>query len=171
MKIVLIGFMGSGKSTIALDISSKCGIENVDTDVMIEENEGITINEIFAEKGEEYFRDLETYTIKELAESDSEMIISVGGGLPVREINRKYLKMAGKVVYLRATVDTLYERLKGDNTRPLLQGEELRNKIETLMNSRSDIYESIADVIIDTDDLTVSEVVKMINPLINKKSS
>lgn len=160
--IILIGFMGSGKSTVADCISDRLNCNSVDTDVMIEESMKITINEIFDRFGEEYFRNLETDVIKDISKNFNNTVISVGGGLPVKEANRTYLKDAGKVVYLKASVDTLVERLANDNTRPLLRGENLRLKVENLMKARESIYEEVAEIVINTDDLTVEEVVSEI---------
>ena len=107
--------------------------------------------EAFADQGEEYFRDLETQTIKKLAESVNNSVISVGGGLPVRECNRALLKKLGKVVFLDTSIDELEKRLSNDTRRPLLAGGKVRDKIEALMRARKDIYESTADCIITTD--------------------
>ena len=123
----------------------------IDTDDYIESVQKRSINEIFADKGEEYFRDLETQTIKKLSESVNNSVISVGGGLPVRECNRALLKKLGTVVFLDTSIDELEKRLSNDTKRPLLAGGKVRDKIEALMRARKDIYESTADCIITTD--------------------
>ena len=150
--IILIGFMGCGKSSIGRFMSEKYQYTLIDTDSYIEEQQNVTISEIFRGKGEEYFRQLETDCLRELIKHSSDnTIIAVGGGLPMREENRNLLRKLGKVVYLRAQIDTLENRLKGDTSRPLIQGGELRNKIENLIALRQDTYEKLADLIIDTD--------------------
>lgn len=149
--IVLIGFMGCGKTTFGKWIAKHHGMDFIDTDDYIEFVQKRSINEIFADQGEEYFRDLETQTIKKLAESVNNSVISVGGGLPVRECNRALLKKLGKVVFLDTSIDELEKRLSKDTKRPLLAGGKVRDKIEALMRARKDIYESTADCIITTD--------------------
>ena len=149
--IVLIGFMGCGKTTFGKWIAKHHGMDFIDKDDYIESVQKRSINEIFADQGEEYFRDLETQTIKKLAESVNNSVISVGGGLPVRECNRALLKKLGKVVFLDTSIDELEKRLSNDTRRPLLAGGKVRDKIEALMRARKDIYESTADCIITTD--------------------
>ena len=143
--------MGCGKTTFGKWIAKHHGMDFIDTDYYIESVQKRSINEIFADQGEEYFRDLETQTIKKLAESVNNSVISVGGGLPVRECNRALLKKLGKVVFLDTSIDELEKRLSNDTRRPLLAGGKVRDKIEALMRARKDIYESTADCIITTD--------------------
>ncbi|MGN0480021.1 MAG: shikimate kinase [Lachnospiraceae bacterium] len=155
--IVLIGFMGSGKTTLGQWMSRIVNMNFVDTDDYIEKKSGRKINDIFAGQGEECFRDMETEALKELG-GKRETVISVGGGLPVRECNRKLMRELGVVVYLRASRETLIERLQGDTTRPLLAGDNLSHKIDMLMAARKDIYLEAADIIIDTDGKSVEEI-------------
>ena len=165
--IILIGFMGCGKTTIGIKLSYRMRRPMLDTDKLIEKDEGRTISEIFEADGESYFRDLETKCLKKLIKTTNNHIISVGGGLPVREENHALLKELGTVVYLRASALTIYERLKHDKTRPLLQGENPQLKIRELMEKRSAIYEKAADVIIDVDgkafDAIMDEIVNSQN--------
>jgi shikimate kinase len=160
--IVLIGFMGSGKTTLGKWIAENQGYIFVDTDELIETEEGRTINEIFATDGEEYFRNLETQVIGRLADDDRKLVISVGGGLPVRDENRKLMRRAGRVVYLNTGVDELERRLKGDTTRPLLAGSDLRKKITDLMEKRERLYLDAADVVVDTEKRTFEEIYHLI---------
>lgn len=157
--IVLIGFMGSGKTTVGIRLSyiMKQAIE--DTDKMIEKREGKTISAIFAEEGEAAFREKETALLKELTGTFHHKILSVGGGTPLREENRKLLKQIGTVVYLRIRPETVYERLKEDDTRPLLRCEDPLERITGLLNQRKDIYEEAADIVVDVDGLDMEEVV------------
>lgn len=165
--LVLIGFMGSGKTSIGLKLSYKLRMTVEDTDKLIERREGKSISEIFAGQGEEYFRQKETVLLSELAEQKFQRIYSVGGGTPVREKNRELLKRLGMVVYLRARPETIYERLKNDTTRPLLQCENPLARIRELLESRKEAYEDCADVIIDVDDLNIDAVLSKIIKEIN----
>lgn len=157
--IILEGFMGSGKSTVSELISDKLELELIDTDEAIEEAEGRKISEIFEQDGEEAFRDMETELMEMvISEHMRETVISLGGGLPVREKNRELLKRAGKVVYLRTSPETVYDRLKGDETRPLLKSEDPLARIKELQDKRGQIYEDAADIIVDTDGKSPEEV-------------
>ena len=157
--IVLIGFMGSGKTTIGKSLEEKTDMVFVDTDELIEAYEGCKVSEIFADKGEAYFRRLEKETLKNLLESTDNKVISTGGGIVTNQENIPLLKQLGKVFYLRIKPETVVERLEGDKTRPLLIGEDKRVKVEQLMTDRKELYEMAADKTIDTDGLSVSEIV------------
>lgn len=150
--IILIGFMGCGKTSVGIRLSYRIRRTMIDTDKMIERLQKMTVSEIFDRMGEEEFRKMETQCLERLLEESEEQIISVGGGLPMREENRKLLKQLGTVIYLRVTPQTVCERLANDTTRPLLQGENPQEKVRNLMALRTDIYESAADVIIDVDE-------------------
>lgn len=166
--IILIGFMGCGKTTFGKWLADRQQMEFVDTDEFIEKYENMSVSDIFAKKGEDYFRDLETKVLRMfLGEEKDEgnthrlyksTVISVGGGLPVREENRKLLHKLGKIIFLDTSVDELVRRLQGDDTRPLLKGGELKEKIENLMEKRLDIYDDTADIIVTTDNHTLYEV-------------
>lgn len=156
--IILIGFMGSGKTSVGLKLSYRMRRNVEDTDKLIERREDCSISDIFAEKGEEYFRRKETELLKSLLEKKNEVIYSVGGGTPVRQENRELLKQLGVVVYLRVRPETVYERLKWDKTRPLLQCENPLERIRELMESRREAYESCADIIVDVDDRDFEEI-------------
>lgn len=160
--IVLIGFMGCGKSTIGVRLSYRLRRCLTDTDKMIERREGRSISDIFARDGEVYFRGLETQVLGELAQNAHHQIISLGGGTPIKEENRSLMKEIGTVVYLRIQPETVYERLKNDTTRPLLQGENPLQKIRDLLGQRASVYEECADMIVDVDKLDINEVVNKI---------
>ena len=160
--LILIGFMGSGKTSLGLKLSYKLRMAVEDTDKLIERREKMSVSDIFAERGEEYFRERETALLQELTEQKSQRIYSVGGGTPVREKNRELLKKLGTVVYLRIRPRTVYERLKNDTTRPLLQCEDPLSRISQLMESRKEAYEACADLIIDVDDLGMEEILEKI---------
>lgn len=160
--LVLIGFMGSGKTSVGLKLSYKLKMPVEDTDKLIERREGKSIRQIFEEEGEEVFRKKETELLGELADRQGRVIYSVGGGTPVREENRKLLRQLGTVVYLQISPETVYERLKGDTTRPLLQCENPLEKIRELMESRKEAYESCADIMIAVDLLDMEEILEQI---------
>ena len=160
--VILIGFMGCGKTTVGLKLSYRLRRTITDTDKEIEREEKRTISDIFASDGEAYFRDRETACLKKLLENTAGQIISVGGGLPLREENRELLHELGQVFYLRARAETIYERVKSDTTRPLLQGDDPMAKIRTLLQERDEYYRAAADVIIDVDDKSVEQILNEI---------
>lgn len=156
--VILIGFMGCGKSSVAVKLSYRMKQSVTDTDKLIEKKQGKTITEIFAQDGEEAFREMETEVLKSLKETAKNQIISVGGGVPVKEENRVLMKEIGKVVYLRAKPETLYERVKDDTGRPLLQCDDPLEKIRTLLEERKEAYEAAADLIVDVDDKNYGQI-------------
>ena len=167
--LVLIGFMGSGKSALGKWISQNVNMEFYDTDEYIVSKENREITEIFATDGEKYFRDLETEAIKEMKDRFSGAVISVGGGLPLREENRELLNLLGTVIYLRTTEDTLAKRLENDTKRPLLAGNDIKIRIHDLLMQRVRIYENIAQIIVDTDDRTYDQIYNEIEDIILAK--
>ena len=160
--IILIGFMGCGKSSVGIRLSYQLRRTMIDTDKWIEQRQKKTISQIFQESGEEAFRQMETECLKELIRTADRQIISVGGGLPMREENHELLKELGRVFYLKVTPETVYERVKNDTTRPLLQVEDPMEKIRTLMEKRAPVYEACADVILEASDLTLEEITEKI---------
>ncbi len=161
--IILEGFMGSGKTTVSQILADELDMDLLDTDDAIETTEGRSINEIFASDGEEAFRDMETELLDTIASDHwRDMVISLGGGMPVREENRKLLSASGKVVYLKASPEVIYERVKDDTSRPLLKCEDPKAKIKELLDARSGFYEEAADLVIDTDGKTPPEIVREI---------
>ncbi len=167
--IILIGFMGCGKTSVGQRLAHACGLPFVDMDDVIRKEAGMEITEIFDRYGERYFRKLETEVLKKLSQSQERMIISAGGGMAVEPENQPILAKMGTVVLLEASVDTLMTRLKNDNTRPMLQGGELRTKIETLQAKRKSIYESVCDVRIVTDGKDFSQIVDEIRSIEKSK--
>ena len=140
-----------------------CGAELLDTDSAIETAEGRRISDIFEKEGEEAFRDMETELLETVVRDHyRDMVISLGGGTVIRPENRKCLKEAGKVVYLKAEPETIYERVKDDTTRPLLKCEDPLARIKELLDKRSGIYESAADITVVTDGRTPEDIVKEI---------
>ncbi len=149
--VILIGFMGSGKTTVGFRLSYRLRRAVIDTDKEIEREEGRSISDIFAADGEGYFRDRETMCLRKLLKTCSHQIISVGGGLPLREENRKLLRELGQVFYLKASAGTIYERVRNDTTRPLLQCDDPQGRIETMLSERDRYYQDAADVVIHVD--------------------
>lgn len=166
--IVLIGFMGCGKTSVGVKLSYRMRMPVVDTDKLIEQQEKRSVSKIFADEGEQYFRVLETKLLETLSERPYKYIYSVGGGTPVKAENRKLLKKIGTVVYLRIRPESVCERLKNDTTRPLLQCDNPLERIRNLMNDRKNAYESCADIIIDVDDLSIDSIIDQIVKEVNK---
>lgn len=148
--IVLIGFMGAGKSTVGHLLARALGREFIDTDAMIERNARMDANEIFRREGEEGFRRREVHVI-DRAISAPGRVIAVGGGAVLSADNRTALKQAGLLVYLRATPETLAARLIGVVDRPLLDTGDRAGRIRDLLVARGPIYETAGDAAIDTD--------------------
>ena len=156
--IILIGYMGCGKSTIGRRVARKWKASFLDTDAWIEEKEGTTISEIFTTKGEPYFRDLETGLLKELQRKDGDFVLSLGGGVPVREENRALLQSLGTVIYLKTSKEEIIRRVSKDANRPLLQGGALEEKVTALMAARESIYMETAHVEVCTDEKDIEQL-------------
>ena len=169
--IILIGFMGCGKTTVGIRLSYVLRKIIQDTDKIIEKQEDKPIRDIFAEDGEQYFRILETKLLEKLLETAHNQIISVGGGTPLKEENRSLLKQIGTVIYLRIQPETVYERLKDDDSRPLLQGPSPLEKITEIMNQRKSVYEGVADIIVDVDELDMEDILEKILYSLRKNKS
>jgi len=157
--IVLIGLMGCGKSTIGRKLQTLLGYPLVDTDQLIEEKAGCSIAEIFATRGEPYFRELESAVLHELsAPGAPRRIIATGGGIVGRKQNRKLLAGLGYVVWLQAPVEVILQRTARNRDRPLLHTANPREKIEQLLAERSPLYREIADLSLETAGLEVEEI-------------
>ena len=165
MNIALIGFMGSGKTTIGKRLACQFGWTFLDSDVLIQEKEHCTIAEIFAKNGEGYFRKCEKSVLAEIAELER-VVLATGGGLPVGEENWEILHQRFFTVYLKADFDELFLRITGDSTRPLLQKYPTRKHLKELYLSRLSWYEK-AHVIIDT---TQKKLERIIGEIIERAS-
>lgn len=163
--IFLIGFMGAGKSTIAHTLKEQYDMQLIEMDEQIEAEQGMKISEIFAEKGEEYFRSLETALLTGLQQQDN-TVVSCGGGVPMRACNVEAMKKSGKVVYLSAQPETIYERVRHFHNRPLLEGNMNVEYITGLMNVRLPKYLAAADVTVETDGKAAEEICREIIALI-----
>ncbi|MFK7850726.1 MAG: shikimate kinase [Akkermansiaceae bacterium] len=157
--IVLIGFMGSGKSTVGRELHRRLGYALADTDEMIEKSIGKKITEIFKEEGESAFRDFETLQLIEISKnSDERHIISTGGGIVVGPQNRSLLKNLGYVVWLDAPEDVIFERTSRNRDRPLLNNQDAKTKISKLLAEREPWYRETAHLKIDTAGLDSAEI-------------
>lgn len=159
--IFLIGFMGSGKSTIARLLAKETGKELIEMDETIEADAGCSINQIFEKHGECYFRDLESELVVHIAEKGG-AVVSCGGGAVLRAENVENMKKNGIIVYLSATPETIYKRVRNSTHRPLLNGNMNVEYITQLMEKRLPIYENAADVVVDVNGKEKSEIVKEI---------
>ena len=155
--IFLIGFMGVGKSTIAKLLAKRLGAQLVEMDETIEAEAEMKISEIFEKYGEAHFRDLETALIERVSK-DGGAVISCGGGAVLRPENVERMKQSGKIIFLSATPETIYERVKHSTHRPLLQGNMNVEYIRDLMERRREAYELAADEVISTDGKWKSQV-------------
>ena len=156
---VLIGFMGSGKTTFGRALAAHCGMDFLDTDEYIEQQAGKTIAQIFAEDGEEAFRQIETDTLIQLRDSLHNTVVATGGGMPLRKENARLLKEIGTVNYLTATCKEIYDRVKDDTKRPLLQTDNPYEKICNMMKERKPKYEAACDKVIDTNSNDIEEII------------
>ena len=159
--IFLIGFMGVGKSTVSDYLSKILASPQVEMDQVIVNKEHMSINKIFEEYGEEYFRNCETNLLIELQKKNNQ-IVSCGGGVAMWEINVREMKKNGRVVLLTASPETILERVKDSDERPLLRGRKNTEYISELMEIRRPKYRAAADIIVDTDHKNVEEIAEEI---------
>lgn len=160
MNIVIIGFMGTGKTTAARALAKELGWKYISTDEVIEDKERRSINDIFRRNGETYFRLVEKEVVKKVAELDK-FVIDAGGGVVLARENMDNLKRNGRIVCLTARPEVILERTKRFRHRPLLNAKNPREKIESLLKTREPFYAQ-ADIFIDTSDITTEEVVQEI---------
>ncbi len=155
--IILIGFMGCGKSSIGKRLAQNFEYSFVDTDLEIQNLCGMSVNDIFDKYGEDYFRKLERNYCKLCAVNDG-YIIATGGGVVKDETNVLNLKINGSVVYLKCGAEKIYKNIKNDATRPLLnETEDKFSLISSLMSEREPLYDKYADFIIDITDMRLEE--------------
>ena len=155
--IFLIGFMGAGKSTISDYLKNALAMDVVEMDQWIVERQGMSISDIFETYGEEYFRELETNLLIEM-QSQSNVVVSCGGGVPMRERNVVEMKKNGRVVLLTAKPETILDRVKDNHDRPLLENNKTVPFIADLMEKRRAKYEAAADIVIQTDGKSELEI-------------
>ena len=163
--IVLVGFMGAGKTVTAEVLASQLERKIMSTDAAIIEKEGRSINDIFDKDGEMHFRDVETQVVGELSQQEN-LVIDCGGGVVLREKNMAALKGGGVVVYLKTSPDVVYARVKDDTHRPLLNVEDPVKVIEDLLTKRAEFYAQ-ADHEVLTDGKTAEEVAEEIVEIVS----
>ncbi|MCZ4053443.1 bifunctional shikimate kinase/3-dehydroquinate synthase AroKB [Oxalobacter sp. OxGP1] len=159
--IFLVGLMGAGKTTVGRLLAKRLGMRFVDSDHEIEARTGATISWIFEIEGEESFRRREVETIRDLT-GRSGVVLATGGGAVIHPENRKHLKARGTVIYLRASVNNILQRTMHDKSRPLLQTENRKEKLEELARQRDPLYREVADIIVDTGRPNVHAMVQSI---------
>ncbi len=159
--------MGAGKTTIGRLLAKQMGMTFYDSDHEIEHRTGVKIPLIFELEGEEGFRRRETAVIEELSQLDN-IVMATGGGAVLLPENRAFLKKNGKVIYLRASVHDLWLRTRNDKTRPLLQGGNIKQKLEKLYIQRDPIYTELADCIVDTGPQSAVDITNYIEQKLQK---
>ena len=160
--IVLIGFMGCGKSTVGKKLASALNYEFQDTDAMIEEMYGKTISKMF----EEYFRNAETELLRKLSTEAEGLVFATGGGMPMREENAALLRKIGTVIFLEAKIETILERLQNDTGRPLADGEDREKRLRPLYEKRLPVYREAADYILDTEEKSFYAIIEEIKNVV-----
>ena len=158
--LILIGYMGAGKTTVGKECARQLGRAFEDTDYLIEKKAGKTVSRIFETEGEFAFRRMETEVLLQLESTSDSKVIATGGGLPLRKENREILKRLGIVVYLEVKTETVMERLKGDTTRPLLQYSDREQRIEKMLRERDGAYRLAADLVITADGTSPEQIFK-----------
>jgi shikimate kinase len=164
--LILIGPMGSGKTTVGKQLAKRTRMDFVDSDQMIEERCGVNISTIFDIEGEDGFRKRETKMLNELCDR-SGIVLATGGGAIVSEENRRLLRK-GFVVYLRTSIETQMARTQKNQNRPLLENVDAETKLRQLMSEREGLYEQEADLIVKSGDRVVSKVVDEIMEALEK---
>ena len=164
--IILIGPMGAGKTTIGRQIARVFDFDFFDSDREIEERTGASIPLIFELEGEDGFRKREQDIIADLTKK-KQIVLATGGGAVLRAANREALKASGTIVYLCASLDDLMERTSKDKNRPLLQTENPRAKLQSILTERDPIYRQLADIILETNKMTVHTAVRKLEELIS----
>lgn len=155
--IFLIGFMGAGKSTIARTLQRELGFPLVEMDERIVQEQGMSINDIFAQYGEAHFREIESQLVVDLGKQEPS-IVSCGGGVVVRPENTQNMKKSGRIVLLKASPETIFERVKNSTDRPILNGHMNVEYIAELVEKRRALYEEAADITIQTDGKTREQI-------------
>lgn len=159
--IFLIGFMGVGKSSVAGKLCEILNAALVEMDEEIVRQQDMAISDIFDEYGEKYFRRLETDLLCEIAAKENQ-VVSCGGGVVLKDKNVDIMKSCGTIVLLTAEPETIYNRVKGDSSRPLLNGNMSLAYINELMEERQERYEEAADIVVPTDGRDIASIVEKI---------
>lgn len=157
--IVIIGFMGSGKTRVGKRLAKDFDIPFVDIDRVVTKKMNLSSKEIFDRFGEPFYRALETTAVKALIEDPEQKVISLGSGLPMQEQNEKYIKKLGTVVYLKGSYEILKKRLENSSSNPLIEGADKADKIKKLLKQRDPVYAKFADVEMITGDKPFEELI------------
>lgn len=165
MRLLIIGPMASGKSTIGLKLASRLNLDFIDTDQQVEDRAGAEISWIFDIEGEIGFRIREEEVLKEVCLND-EIVISTGGGIIMEKNNRKLISESGVVIYLEVSIQTQLERTLMDKSRPLLDNKDKEQTLKNLKKQRTPLYEEIANITIKAGDRSNNEVVEEILKLL-----
>ena len=162
IRCALVGMPGSGKSTIGRQLAHRAGVPFIDLDHRLEQTIGTSIRSYFEAEGEARFRDLEAQVLADVAQEPGGMVLSTGGGAVLRPENRETLRQFGNVLYLRASPEEIYRRVKHDRTRPLLQVGNPMEKLRELYAVRDPLYRETAHYVIETGRPSVNTLVNMI---------
>ena len=168
--IIFVGLMGAGKTTVGRSLAKNLKKTFLDSDFEIEKRTGVKIPTIFEMEGEAGFRKRETAVLQDLC-SLQNVVLATGGGAVLDSNNRNIMKSCGIVVYLRADIHDLYLRTRHDKNRPLLQTSDPQAKLQELFAVRDPLYREVADIVVDTGNQPVAQIVAKIQALINKKIS
>lgn len=159
--------MGAGKTTIGRQLAKKLSIDFYDSDYEIEKRTGVKISLIFEIEGEEGFRRRETQVLRELSQMNK-IVLSTGGGALIQAENREVLRNNGYIIYLKSSPDMLFKRTSGDKRRPLLQGENRLEQIRKILTEREPAYIEMADEILDSEKMSIKQIIQKISEQINK---
>ena len=161
--LYIIGFMGSGKSSLSLELDTINSRKLISTDELIENRIGMSVSDIFDRYGEAFFRTQEHMLLCDISNNDGQ-IVDCGGGLPLNALNRELIKASGRCIYLKVSPETVISRLEKDESRPLLRNKKSIKEISLMLNERVKIYESIADISIDSNKLSTKEIAENLIP-------
>ncbi len=156
--LLLVGFMGAGRSSVGRELAARLGLPFIDLDASIEERAGMPVARYFSEHGEPAFRELEHAALRDLIGAP-DSVVACGGGVVTRDDNRILLKDLGRVVYLRVSAGEALARIGDTTTRPLLAGPGGALVATRLLESRESLYQAVADVVVETGGATVEQVV------------
>ena len=167
MKIFLIGYRGTGKSSVGKKLAKILGFKFIDTDFYIQNKQKQTISSIVHKNGWNFFRNLEKKILNEVVQAENNFIISTGGGIIENSLNVEIMKKNGAIIWLKANPDTIFERISkdkdSDHLRPALSSSSVYDEIKEVLARRIPIYEKASDYFVDTDNLKIDDVVKNIN--------
>lgn len=160
--VVIIGFMGSGKTRVGKQLSKDLELPFADLEKMIVRKMDMTVREIYERFGEPFYRALETVAVKALLEDHERKVISVSAGLPLQEQNQKYLKELGTIIYIKGSLATLKKRLEGSRKDPVLDGDDREEKLKRLVKQTDPVYKKFCDIQAVTGEKSFEELIKEI---------